>query len=75
MIAMLPAFLAFAVIPFGTRVAVFGREVPFQIADLSIGILWILAMSSLTVYGDRARGLVERLELPAARLASGARRR
>ena len=49
-IAMLPAFLAFAVIPFGTRVVVFGRVVPFQIADLSIGILWILAMSSLMVY-------------------------
>ena len=28
-IAMLPAFLAFAVIPFGTRVVVFGRVVPF----------------------------------------------
>src|SRR4029450_609330 len=49
-IAMLPAFLAFAVIPFGTRGVVFGRGVPFQIADLSIGILWILAMSSLMVY-------------------------
>jgi len=38
------------VIPFGTGVVLFGREVPFQIADLSIGILWILAMSSLMVY-------------------------
>ena len=49
-IALLPAFLAFAVIPFGTQVVLFGREVPFQIADLSIGILWVLAMSSLMVY-------------------------
>jgi len=49
-VAMLPAFLAFAVIPFGTSVTVFGREVPFQIADLSIGILWILAMTSLMIY-------------------------
>jgi len=49
-IAMLPAFLAFAVIPFGTSVTLFGREVPFQIADLSIGILWILAMTSLMIY-------------------------
>jgi NADH-quinone oxidoreductase subunit H len=49
-IALLPAFLAFAVIPFGTGVVLFGRDVPFQIADLSIGILWILAMSSLMVY-------------------------
>lgn len=49
--AMLPAFLAFAVIPFGTSVTLFGREIPFQIADLNVGILWVLAMSSLAVYG------------------------
>ncbi|HSJ49711.1 MAG TPA: NADH-quinone oxidoreductase subunit NuoH [Actinomycetota bacterium] len=49
-IAMLPAFLAFAVIPFGTSVTVFGREIPFQIADLNIGVLWVLAMGSLMVY-------------------------
>ncbi len=49
-IAMLPAFLAFAVIPFGTSVELFGREVPFQIADLNIGVLWVLAMSSLMIY-------------------------
>lgn len=49
-IAMLPAFLAFAVIPFGTGVTLFGREVPFQIADLSIGILWVFAMTSLMIY-------------------------
>jgi len=49
-IAMLPAFLAFAVIPFGPGVVLFDRSVPFQIADPNIGILWILAMGSLMVY-------------------------
>ncbi|HYG72708.1 MAG TPA: NADH-quinone oxidoreductase subunit NuoH [Actinomycetota bacterium] len=49
-LAMAPAFLAFAVVPFGTGVTVFGREIPFQIADLNVGILWILAMTSLGVY-------------------------
>jgi NADH-quinone oxidoreductase subunit H len=49
-LAMAPAFLAFAVIPFGTSVTIAGREVPFQIADLNIGILWILAMASLNIY-------------------------
>jgi NADH-quinone oxidoreductase subunit H len=49
--AMLPAFLSFAVIPFGTQVTIAGRVVPFQIADLNIGILWVLAMSSLAIYG------------------------
>jgi NADH-quinone oxidoreductase subunit H len=50
-IAMLPAFLAFAVIPFGTGVTLFGRHIPFQITDLNVGILWVLAMGSLMVYG------------------------
>ena len=49
-IAMMPAFLAFAVIPFGTHVTLFGRRIPFQIADLNVGILWILAMGSLMIY-------------------------
>jgi NADH-quinone oxidoreductase subunit H len=49
-IAMLPAFLAFAVIPFGAPVTLFGREVPLQIADLNVGILWVLAMTSIGVY-------------------------
>jgi NADH-quinone oxidoreductase subunit H len=49
-VAILPAFLAFAVIPFGPGVTLFGRHVPFQLADLNIGILWVLAMGSLSVY-------------------------
>jgi NADH-quinone oxidoreductase subunit H len=51
MASVIPALLAFAVIPFGTGVHVFGRDIPFQIADLNVGILWILAMASLAVYG------------------------
>ncbi|HEX2089020.1 MAG TPA: NADH-quinone oxidoreductase subunit NuoH [Actinomycetota bacterium] len=49
--SMVPAMLGFAVIPFGPGVELFGRRVPFQISDLNVGILWILAMASLAVYG------------------------
>jgi NADH-quinone oxidoreductase subunit H len=49
-VAILPAFLAFAVIPFGSGVTLFGRHVPFYLANLNIGILWVLAMGSLSVY-------------------------
>jgi NADH-quinone oxidoreductase subunit H len=49
--SMIPAMLAFAVIPFGAGVVIFDRYVPFQISDLNVGILWILAMASLAVYG------------------------
>jgi NADH-quinone oxidoreductase subunit H len=48
---MIPALLSFAVIPFGPTLTLFGHEVPMQLADLDIGVLWILAMSSLAVYG------------------------
>ena len=50
-ISMLAAFLAFAAIPFGTRVVLFGHRVTFEIADLNVGLLWVLAMGSLAVYG------------------------
>ena len=49
-IAMIPAFLAFAVVPFGAPVDIFGRVVPLQLADLDIGVLWVLAMTSIGVY-------------------------
>ena len=49
-LAIFPAFLAFAVIPFGMPVTLWGRTVPMQLADLDIGILWVLAMTSIGVY-------------------------
>jgi len=49
--SLVPALLAFSVIPFGTGVVLFHHRVPFQVSDLNVGILWILAMASLAVYG------------------------
>jgi len=49
--SLIPAILAFAVVPFGRPIELFGREVPFQIADLNVGILFFLAMGSLAIYG------------------------
>lgn len=49
-IAMIPGFLAFAVVPFGPTVELFGREVTMQLADPGIGVLWVLAMTSIAVY-------------------------
>jgi NADH-quinone oxidoreductase subunit H len=50
-LSLVPAIMAFAVIPFGAPVRIFGRDVPLQIADLNVGILYILALASLAVYG------------------------
>jgi len=45
------AFLTFAVIPFGGTFTFAGREMPLQVWDPEIGLLWFLAMSSIGVYG------------------------
>jgi NADH-quinone oxidoreductase subunit H len=49
-LAIIPGFLAFAIVPFGPSVHIFGRTVGLQLTDLSIGILWVLAMTSIAVY-------------------------
>ena len=46
-----PAFLAFAVIPFGPEVSLFGHHTPLQLTDLPVGVLVVFACSSLGVYG------------------------
>src|SRR6266496_4247883 len=50
-LAMLTAMLTSAVIPWGTPLQIKGHQVPLQIADLNIGILYIFGVVSLGVYG------------------------
>lgn len=47
---LIPALMTFAVIPFGAPLHLFGREIALQVADINIGILYILALTSLGVY-------------------------
>jgi len=51
MMILVPAFITVAVIPFGPDITVGGYMVPLQITDLNVGILYILAMAGLGVYG------------------------
>ena len=50
-IAVIPAIMAFAVIPFGPVVSVFGHRTPLQLTDLPVAVLYILAVTSVGVYG------------------------
>ncbi|AEF36866.1 MULTISPECIES: NADH-quinone oxidoreductase subunit NuoH [Mycobacteriaceae] len=50
-ISTVPAITAFAVIPFGPEVSILGHRTDLQLADLPIAVLFILAMSSIGVYG------------------------
>ncbi|MBD0377383.1 MAG: NADH-quinone oxidoreductase subunit NuoH [Flavisolibacter sp.] len=51
MLAMITAMTTSAVIPWGSTIDVAGRQVPLQIADINIGILYIFGVVSLGVYG------------------------
>jgi NADH-quinone oxidoreductase subunit H len=50
-LAMLTAIMVSAVIPWGDKIHIFGRDVSLQIADVNIGILYIFGVVSLGVYG------------------------
>jgi NADH-quinone oxidoreductase subunit H len=50
-IALFSALTTFAVIPFGAALPVAGRSVPLIAADVSIGVLYVFALTSLSVYG------------------------
>jgi NADH-quinone oxidoreductase subunit H len=45
------ALLIFAVVPFGRDWAIGGRRIPMVVADLNVGLLYVLALSSIGVYG------------------------
>lgn len=55
-IACCTAFLAFSIVPLGGTVKLFGRETLLQLADPPIGILFMLAISSISVYGVMLAG-------------------
>jgi NADH-quinone oxidoreductase subunit H len=49
--ALFPALVTFAVIPFGDVLIIGDRMINLQVANLNIGILYVFAMGSLGVYG------------------------
>ncbi len=50
-ISTVPALMAIAVIPFGDTISIFGKSIDMVITDVNIGILFILAVTSVGVYG------------------------
>jgi NADH-quinone oxidoreductase subunit H len=62
--AVMPAILILAVVPFAPPLEVLGRQVPMVIADLDVGILWVFAISSLAVYGVTFAGWASNSKYP-----------
>jgi NADH-quinone oxidoreductase subunit H len=63
-VAAIPAFISFAVIPWGPIVSIAGHRTPLQLSDLPVAVLLILAMSSMGVYGIVLAGWSSRSPYP-----------
>ena len=55
-LSLVPAFLAFAVVPVGGTISIAGHRTTLQLADPPVGVLFLLAMSSVAVYGVMLAG-------------------
>jgi len=58
LLAVFFAILAFAAIPIGPPLEVWGRVIPLQVADINVGLLVVLALASIGVYGVILAGMV-----------------
>jgi NADH-quinone oxidoreductase subunit H len=58
--ALFPVLLLFAALPFGNYVDIAGLRINLQIADFNLGVLFILAVSSLAIYGAFLSGWASR---------------
>ncbi|GLU49233.1 NADH-quinone oxidoreductase subunit NuoH [Nocardiopsis ansamitocini] len=64
MVAAIPAFIAFSVIPIGPEVTMFGVETRLQLTDLPVAVLLVLATASIGVYGIVLAGWASRSPYP-----------
>ncbi len=63
-IVMVPALITFAVIPFGPTVHLFGRDIPLYITDVNVGLLYIVSVASIGVYGIILGGWASNSKFP-----------
>src|SRR5438477_6516452 len=63
-IAMVPALVVYAVIPFGPVVKLFGRNVSLYVTDINVGLLYIVSVASVGVYGLVLAGYASNSKYP-----------
>jgi len=51
MITVFPALVILAVIPWGNYITVFGRQIPLYLTDINVGVLYLVSIASISVYG------------------------
>lgn len=50
-ITVIPALIILGVLPFGGIITLFGRQISLSLADLNVGVLYITAIASISIYG------------------------
>lgn len=55
-ITVIPALIITGVVPWGPVVVIFGREVPLYLADLNVAVLYLMTVTSISVYGITLAG-------------------
>jgi NADH-quinone oxidoreductase subunit H len=63
-VSMVPALIAFAVIPFDREATFFGHRVPLFIADVNVGLLYLVSITSIGVYGIILAGYASNSKFP-----------
>jgi len=63
-ISMVPALIVYAVIPFGDKVHLFGRDISLFITDINVGLLYIVSVASVGVYGIILAGYASNSKFP-----------
>jgi NADH-quinone oxidoreductase subunit H len=64
LVSLIPAFIVFAVIPFGPTVSLFGKDVSLWITDLNVGLLYVVSVASIGVYGIILAGWASNSKYP-----------
>jgi NADH-quinone oxidoreductase subunit H len=63
-VSMVPALVAFAVIPFDSEVTIFGYQVSLYVADINVALLYVIAVTSISVYGIILAGYASNSKYP-----------
>ena len=50
-LSLIPALMTFIVIPYGSEITLFGRTIELHVTRMNVGLLYVLALTSMGVYG------------------------
>jgi NADH-quinone oxidoreductase subunit H len=50
-LSLIPALMTFIVIPYGSEITLFGRTIELHVTRMNVGLLYVLALTSVGVYG------------------------